>query len=106
MAIIRYTTPTVRFTFSEIDITDVTLAYLVIKQNGKSVVERDITSATVTNTQSDKSIMWTLTQQETAKLSKGNDARIYCDWKLAGGTRGRSHVKSETVEDSGKSEVI
>ena len=105
MAIIRYTTPTIKFTFSEIDITDITVAFLVIKQNDKTAIERDISSAVVTNTQAESSLAWTLTQEETKKLSKAN-VSIYCDWKLRDGTRGRSHVKTDSVEDTGKQEVI
>ena len=106
MPIIRYTTPTIRFTFSQIDITDIAVAYLVIKQAGNVIIERDLSSATVINTQTEQALAWTLTQQETLLLNKNINAAIYCDWKLASGTRGRSHVKSEAVEETGKSEVI
>lgn len=101
MPIIRYTTPTIKFTFSEIDVSRIVTAYLVIKQNGRTVIERDLSSAGVDEGQ----ISWSLAQVETGKLSKTN-ATIYCDWLLRDGTRGRSNLKTEAVEDSGKSEVI
>lgn len=101
MPIIRYTTPTIKFTFSDIDVNDITTAYLIVKQNGRNVIEHNLESATIQSGQ----ISWTLTQAESGKLSKTN-ATIYCDWKLRDGTRGRSNVKTEAVEDSGKSEVI
>lgn len=102
MAIIRGTTPTIKFTFSQVQATNITVAYLVIKQVGRPIIERDISTAT---RESDK-LSWTLEQAETLKLSKGTKADVYCDWKLQDGTRGRSNVVSEAVEDSGKVEVI
>ena len=105
MAIIRYTTPTLKFTFSEVEVADIAAAFLIVKQGGKTIIERDIETAVVTNTQTEKSLAWKLTQDETKKLSK-TQATIYCDWKLNDGTRGRSHVKTEQIEDTGKQEVI
>lgn len=101
MAIIRYTTPTLKFTFSAIDVSDITVAYLVIKQNERTIIERGLDSAVV----DESSLSWTLSQEETGSLSKAN-VNIYCDWKLRDGTRGRSKVKTEGVINSGKSEVI
>ena len=106
MAIIRYTTPTIRFTFNDIDVTTITTAYLVIKQGYKDIIERDLTTANVVHSKSSNYLSWTLTQIETGQLSKSTSAQLYCDWVLQDGTRGRSHIKSENVEDSGKSEVI
>ena len=106
MAIIRYTTPTVRFMFSEIDIDDISVAYLTIKQNNNTVIEKDINSAVITNTETEQSVAWKLTQDDTLKLAKNVNALIYCDWKLTDGTRGRSHVRAEGVEDTGMQEVI
>ena len=106
MAIIRFTTPTIYFTFAEVDITDINTAFLTIEQGGKTVIERDISTATITNTESEKSISWKLAQAETCKLSRGLKATIYCDWKLSDGTRGRSYEMVENVDDTGKQEVI
>jgi len=106
MPIIRYTTPTIRFEFSEIDVTDIAVAWLVIKQGGQTVIERSLDTAEVIHTQNSDSLSWTLTQVETKNLSKALGVQIYCDWKLQDGTRGRSHVKAESVEETGKQEVI
>ena len=105
MAIIKGTTPTITFTFDEIAVTDISVAYLVIKQGGKVNIERDLETATVVTT-SPSHISWTLTQEETLGLSKNMNADIYCDWKLLDGTRGRSNIRVESVEDTGKNEVI
>lgn len=101
MPIIRFTTPTLKFTFSEINVADIATAYLVIKQNDRTVLERGLDSATA----DESSLSWTLTQEETGKLCK-TDTSIVCDWKLLDGTRGRSKVKTEKVVNSGKNEVI
>ena len=101
MSIIRGTTPTIKFTFDQINTSDIVTAYLVIKQRGKSVIERDLPTATIET----EFISWKLEQAETLKLSK-SDAEIICDWKLNDGTRGRSNAVTENVVDSGKLEVI
>ena len=112
MPIIRYTTPTIQFKFSTVSVTDITVAYLVIKQGGRAVIERDLTTATIVHTTNGQNVVtenylqWKLTQEETKKLSKNLDATIYCDWKLSDGTRGLSHVKQDTVDDCGKEEVL
>lgn len=102
MAIIRGTTPTIIFTFSQIRISDITVAYLVIKQSNKPLIEKDISEALIDET----SISWKLTQEETLGLSANRESVIYCDWKLTDGTRGRSTVRTENTENSGKNEVI
>lgn len=101
MAIIRGTTPTIIFTFNEVSVSDITKAYLVIKQGDVSVIQKDISSATVGT-----DIRWTLTQEETLSLKRKPNAVIYCDWKLRDGTRGRSKTQTESVTDSGVDEVI
>lgn len=106
MAIIRFTTPTIFFTFNQIDITDITVAYLTIEQNGRVVIEKDITTATIVNTETDKYISWKLAQTDTSKLSAGSKSKIYCDWKTTDGTRGRSYEVVEQIDDTGKQEVI
>lgn len=102
MPIIRGTTPTIKFAFNQINPANIVVAYLVIKQGDKTVIERDDQTATVAS----DSLSWTLTQAETLKLSKSFNAVIFCDWKLQDGTRGRSNVATEAIEESGKSEVI
>lgn len=102
MSIIRGTTPTLRFTFSEINIADITTAILVIKQNDETIIEKPLSEAVV----NEGYIDWQLTQEETFKLNIHKKAEICCDWKLVNGVRGRSHMISEWVERTGKNEVI
>ena len=110
MPIIRYTTPTIRFEFSDINVTDISVAYLTFRQGNQVVIERDLSTAEVVHTEDGQTvtanyISWTLEQTETKNLSKMT-AIIYCDWKLSDGTRGRSHKLSTPVEDTGKQEII
>ena len=44
--IARGTTPTIRYTFSLVDVSAIVVAYLTIKQ-GSLVIEKDLTSATI-----------------------------------------------------------
>lgn len=101
-ALIRGTTPTVEFTYSDITVSDITVALLAIKQDKRTIIEKVLSDATV----SENSISWTLTQEDTLLLREQRDAYIMCDWKLANGTRGRSKIIVVDVEDPGKSEVI
>lgn len=61
---IRGTTPTHTFT-TDIDLTEATLLYITYTQNGKTIVEKDISEVRV-----DKNVVTTwLTQTETLKFS-------------------------------------
>ena len=103
MNIISATTPTITFNFSEVDPAEISVAYLIIKIGGTTVIEKDLLSATVDET----SISWTLTQEETLLLKPaGIVCRICCDWKTNNGTRGRSKVGEYKIEESGKQCVI
>ena len=104
MAIIRWTTPTIDFTFKTIQVSDIDEAYLVVKQWDNTVIEKDITSATVDTDAN--TLSWTLTQAEAGLLTTGKRSSVMCDWVTSGGTRGRSKVLDSSVENSGKNEVI
>lgn len=99
--IVRGTTPTIEFTFTQIDPSDITVAYLALKQNSQTVVEKSITDATVTS----ESVMFTLAQEDTLKLTRDSGV-ITLDWKTANGVRGRSNALEFKVEDPAKNEVI
>ena len=96
--LISGTTPTITFTFNEVDVSDISVAYLVIKVYGQTIIEKDITEA-----QADESTLsWTLTQAETLLLKPGATCRIGCDWKTSEGVRGRSVIGEYKIEASGK----
>lgn len=101
-SIVRGTTPTIKFKFSSVRVADIVVAYLVLKTFEREIVERDKESAEI----GDDYIAWTLTQEETLRLNAGNTVKIFCDWKTADGTRGRSTIGRFDVEETGKTEVI
>lgn len=100
--IIRGTTPTITYTFKTITTSEITAAYLTIKQRDTVVVEKDIASAAIGN----KDISWTLTQADTLLLATHTDAGIMINWKLVDGTRGASEEKRITPVDNHLIEVI
>lgn len=101
-AIIRGTTPTLIFKYSDITVSDITKAILTISQNGSIVIEKDISTATI----GEDSISWELSQEETLTLNGARNAKVVCDWVLASGVRGRSNVLIADVGEPGKNEVI
>ena len=101
-SIIRGTTPTIEFTFSDISVADITSAVLVIKQSGNIVFESPIENATRT----ESSLYWTLTQEQTLALASRRQATVVCDWLLSSGVRGRTNVLTCDVDEPGKDEVM
>ena len=104
MAIIRWTTATFIFEFQTIQVSDITDAYFVAKQWDNTVIEKDLTSATVDTDAN--TLSWTLTQAEAGLLTTGKRYSVMCDWLTSSGTRGRSKVLEGSVENSGVDEVI
>ena len=100
--IVRGTTPTIKFCYSTIDVNDITVAYLTIKQLKNTVIERDISTAF----KDEHHIYWTLSQEETLLLSTKSSADVKCDWKTTLGLRGESHKRSFMVVNPGKDQVI
>lgn len=103
--ITRYTTPTITYTFSVIDVDNIATAFLTVKQAGEVVFEKALEDATVDA--EENTIAWTMTQAETGKLvADGNKAVAYCDWRLADGLRGKAATALYTVRETGKDGVI
>lgn len=102
MTIIAGTTPTIEWTFAEINPADMTTALFTIKQIGKAVIEKDLTTATL----DEGKMSWTLTQAESLKLSPGVLTEIFLDYVLQDGTRGAGVTTPANVVPAGKNEVI
>ena len=102
MQIFRGTTPTIIFTFTSINPSDIETAYLVLKQGGEIVLEKGIDSAEKT----ESTISWLLSQEDTLLLTRDKPAEVYCDWRLISGLRGVSEAAQAKISDSGKDEVI
>lgn len=97
-AIIRGTTPTLKYTFNDVQVTNITTAYLTIKIDSEPThnIEKDLSTATVEA----KAISWKLTQTET--LSFGNNINVMLNWKMSDGTRGASEKTNILVSDNYK----
>lgn len=102
MSIIRATTPCIKIAFKTVNVSDITTAILTLKQKKTTVIEKDLSSATI----GESDLTWVLSQAETLELVTGVDVTIVCDWKKADGTRGRSASLTTAVGDPGKNEVI
>lgn len=100
--IVRWTTPTVKITFQTIDVTEITQAYLTVRCNGSTITTKDITTMGT----GEDFISWTLTQEETGKLTASTQVFICADWKLTDGTRGRSKTGKYYVVEAGVDEEI
>lgn len=100
--IIRGTTPTIGFNFKTVDGTQITVAYLTVKQNRTIMIERDITTATAT----ESNITWDLTQAETLSLKPKDKVKIECRYKLSSGKAYRSRTFEDDVDDVDKGGVI
>lgn len=99
--IIRGTTPTIQFTFNYVDVDNISTAVLTIKQSCVEKVEKDITAATA----GEKTLSWTLTQEESLSLATGA-CKIQCNWLLADGTRGASKIYNVEITPNQIHEVI
>lgn len=98
--IIRGTTPTIQYTFNTVNVANIVAAILTIKRGNATVIEKDLTSATVGT----KTLTWKLSQEET--LSASGDASMMLNWKLTDGTRGASAVTDVKFASNYKEEVI
>lgn len=99
--IIEGTTPTIKYTFGSVSVTDITTAYLTIKKSDSVAIERDITTATV----GDDYLSWILTQAETLSLGVGK-ATMMLNWVTSDGVRGASEESYFTVAENHKEEEI
>lgn len=83
--IILGTTPTITYKFKVVDVSDITVAILTIKERGTILIELTKSDATV----GEDSLSWTLTQEETLQLGT-KTATMMLNWKTQDGTRGAS----------------
>ena len=99
--IIRATTPTIEFAFKTVSVSNISAAILTIKQGGVVLIEKALSEATI----GEKSLSWTLTQEECLTLNNGK-ATIMLNWLTADGTRGASRENSAEVIPNHITEVI
>ena len=92
--IVRGTTPPIRFTFKEVKPSEMTEAYLTIRQRSKEI-ERGMDDATIL----EDAIEWVLTQEETLSLEENRPVKIQCRYKFSDGSAGASRIYEEPVYD-------
>lgn len=99
--IIRGTTPTIEFTFKQIEVSKLVTAILTVKQSGHVLIEKEMDEATVGET----SVSWELTQEECLLLNYGRST-IMINWLLQDGTRGASNEYPVDIVQNHIPEVI
>ena len=103
MAVIaRWTTPSVLYKPSMVEMDNVSEIYLTIKQGGVTVVTKTLEDADVT----EDGFLWTLTQEETSNLAYRRNAIIQVDYKTLDAMRYTTVPKEYMIGDSGIQEVI
>ena len=100
--IVRGTTPTIKVVFDQINVSTITAAYLTIKQNGRNIIEKDITDAET----GQKYLQWTLTQQETISLDIKFVVEMQCRYKTTDGNAYATEVLTTNATDVLKDGVI
>lgn len=99
--IIRGTTPTLKYTFKSVQVSDISVAFLTIKQADEIIVRKALDAAVV----GDGSISWTLTQTETLAVAPGQ-AEAMINWRTSDGTRGASFKTIVAINRNHIEEVI
>ena len=102
--VVKGTTPTFKYKAQTVDVSDVAVAYLTIKQWDTQKIQKDITSATVDTDEG--TIAWKLTQTEALTLDPAQTATAYCDVRLSDGTRFAAPEITFNIGKTGKAEVI
>ncbi len=99
--IARYTTPSITYKPSLVEIAEVDKIFLVVKQNGQEVIRKDIDDA-ITD---ENGFTWYLEQEDTALLDTRVSAVVKIDY-LSGTARFTTEPKTYNVTNSGIEEVI
>lgn len=91
----RGTTPTIRYSFSKVSVSDIIECYLTIMQNGELLFEKDLSSAVVDS--EEEVISWKLTQEETLMFDTNGRLQMQIRYKLTGGEAYASKVVEESA---------
>lgn len=105
-SIVRGTTPTIRFTYNNVQVSDFVAAYLTISQKDEVLIEKDISNSYIN---SEKNyIEWKLSQEETLLLESGDryNVEVQCRFKLSDKIAGASRIYSMSAIDILKDGVI
>ena len=83
--IIIGTTPTITYKFKVVNVSEITVAILTIKERGVNIIELNLSDATV----GEDSLSWTLTQEETLQIGV-KTCTMMLNWETEDSTRGAS----------------
>lgn len=100
--IARWTTPSVTYKPSMVEMEEVDKIFLVVQQGGANLIVKDKSEAEET----EDGFVWTLTQTESATLLSRRSAIIQVDYTDIAGSRYTTHPKQFEIGDSGINEVI
>ena len=100
--IARWTTPSLIYKPSLVDVADVVDICLTVKQLDRSILEKGMDEAMVSN----DGFVWHFSQEETSALSTIKDAAIKIDYKDSNGERYTTREFKYKISDSGKQEVM
>lgn len=98
--IIRGTTPTLIYNFDTVKTANLAAAFLTLTNDDGTALEKTLETATI----EEKSLAWTLTQDET--LAFGKTVCAMLNYKLMDGTRGASKRTIFTIAPNDKAVVI
>lgn len=101
-SIARWTTPSITYKPSAVEIDNITDIYLVIRQSGRVLITKDKDNAFI----DENGFMWTLTQEDTALIEAKTNAIVQVDYKTESGMRYTTVPKQFTISDSAIQEVI
>ena len=101
--IIIGTTPTIKYKFKIVDVSEISEAILTIEDSKKQEkLRKTLDTATVGTDY----IEWTLTQEESLALGTGLSLTMMLNWLTADGTRGTSAEESVIMANNHIREVI
>ena len=100
--LVRGTTPTIRWRFSKIPVDDIAVAFMTVKQNGELLTEKSIEDAKVDG----EYLVFSLTQEDTLKLTERDKAKIQLRYKTKDGYAGASAIYKHSGKEILKDGVI
>lgn len=102
MIIARWTTPGLTYTPQAVNADEIAEIALVIKQGDTTILEKDLSEATL----SDGAFTWEFTQEETATLSANAIATVKIDYLTNNGKRFTTRTFTVNMANSAKDEVM
>lgn len=99
--IARFTTPAITYKPSMVEIANVDEIFLVVKQNGREILRKDKTDASINA----NGFTWMFSQQDTSALNSRAISMVQIDY-TSGAMRYTTYPKPYNITESAISEVI